>query len=174
MCSSDLAIAFELAEGINAMDRIFEWVPFRAPDNKILEGCFMLVFFVLLKARARPADDVRLYLPRAVRACRNGVKRVHLISRHVDGALISELFTHQGVGTMVTQDSIEQIREARIDDVGGILGLIQPLEEQGILVRRPRELIEMEIDRFTVLDHDRMIVGCAALDRKSTRLNSSH
>lgn len=107
--------------------------------------------------------DAALYLPFATRACRGGVKRVHLISRHVDGALLMELFTHSGIGTMVSQDPLEQIREATIEDVGGILQLIEPLEAEGTLVKRSRELLEMEIDRFTVLQHDDVIVGCAAL-----------
>ena len=109
------------------------------------------------------AGDVRLYLPRAVNACRAGVKRAHLVSRHADGALLLELFTRRGVGTMLTQDPLEKLRPARIDDIGGILRLLEPLEADGILVKRGRDLLEMEIDRFFVLKHDRVIVGCAAL-----------
>lgn len=108
-------------------------------------------------------EDVSLYLPCAVRACRKGVARAHLISRHVDGALLMELFTREGVGTMVTKDPVERLRQAAIDDVGGILQVIEPLEQEGILVRRSRERLEMEIDRFVVLDYDGMIIGCAAL-----------
>ena len=107
--------------------------------------------------------DVTLYLPRAVAACRAGVKRAHLISRHADGALLLELFTHRGVGTMLTQDPLEKLRPARIDDIGGILRLLEPLEADGTLVKRGRDLLEMELDRFFVLEHDRVIVGCAAL-----------
>ncbi|MBI2293891.1 MAG: amino-acid N-acetyltransferase [Betaproteobacteria bacterium] len=107
--------------------------------------------------------DVGLYLPHAVSACRAGVKRAHLISRRADGALLLELFTHRGVGTMVTQDTLEKLRPARIDDIGGIMRLIEPLEADGTLVKRNRDLLEMEIDRFFVLEHDRVIIGCAAL-----------
>jgi amino-acid N-acetyltransferase len=88
---------------------------------------------------------------------------VHLISRHVDGALLSELFTHTGIGTMLTPARLETLRPATIDDVGGILQLIRPLEEDGMLVRRSRERLEMEIERFIVLEHDGMLIGCAAL-----------
>lgn len=108
-------------------------------------------------------DDADFYLPCAVRACRNGVSRVHLISRHVDGALLQELFTHEGIGTMVAEDMLETLRPATINDVGGLLALIEPLESEGTLVRRSRELLEMEIDRFTVLEYDGLIIGCAAL-----------
>lgn len=107
--------------------------------------------------------DVGYYLPCAARACRKGVARAHLISRHVDGALLQELFTHEGIGSMVSEDPLETLRDATIDDVGAILALIAPLEADGILVRRSRELLEMEIDRFSVLEYDGLIIGCAAL-----------
>jgi amino-acid N-acetyltransferase len=108
-------------------------------------------------------QDARLYLRAAIKASRAAVRRVHLLSRHVDGALLLELFTHDGIGTMVTQDPLERLRQASIDDVGGILSLIEPLEADGTLVKRARELLEIEIDRFSVLEHDGMVVGCAAL-----------
>jgi amino-acid N-acetyltransferase len=117
-------------------------------------------------ARLREASltrDLQQHLPAAIRACRNRVQRVHLIDRGRDGALLLELFTREGVGTMVSQDPLEQLRPATIDDVGAVLRLIEPLEADGTLVKRSRELLEMEIARFMVLEHDRIIVGCAAL-----------
>ena len=117
----------------------------------------------LLARQGVLSGDVTLYLPRAVTACRAGVKRAHLISRHADGALLLELFTRRGVGTMVTQDPLEKLRPARIDDIGGILRLLEPLEAEGTLVKRGRDLLEMEVDRFFVLEHDRVVIGCAAL-----------
>lgn len=110
-----------------------------------------------------PEGDMRLYLPHAVQACRGGVARVHLVSAEVDGALLMELFTHDGVGTMVTRETVENLRPAGIADVGGILSLIEPLEQAGILVHRPRELLEREIERFFVDELDGRIVGCVAL-----------
>lgn len=107
--------------------------------------------------------DTALYLPCAIRACQQGVKRVHLISRHTTGALLLELFTHTGVGTMVSPDPMETLRDAKIDDIGGVLGLIEPLEADGTLVKRGRDLLEREIGRFIILEHDHMIVGCVAL-----------
>ena len=117
----------------------------------------------MLSRGAKLAADVRLYLPAAVRACNNGVKRAHLISRRLDGALLLELFTRDGVGTMVAATALAHIRNATIDDVGGILAIIEPLEEQGVLVRRSRERLESEIERFVVAEYDGHIVGCAAL-----------
>lgn len=114
------------------------------------------------KKRKEPAD-LDYYLPAAVQACKLGVKRAHLISRHRDGALLAELFTRDGVGTLITPTPLETIREATIDDVGGILNLIEPLEREGVLVRRSRELLEMEVSRFLVLESDGMVLGCVAL-----------
>ena len=107
--------------------------------------------------------DIRRYLPCAVRASRLGVGRVHLIGYNEDGTLLRELFSRDGVGTIITRESLEILRDARPDDISGLVALIQPLEEAGILVRRSRELLEREISRFSVVEHDGMIVGCAAL-----------
>ena len=109
------------------------------------------------------SEDINYYLPAAVRACEHGVARTHLISRHIDGAIIQELFTLNGIGTMVTELGLESMRQANIDDVGGILKLIEPLEAEGFLVRRGREHIEMEINHFYVMEHDGRTIGCAAL-----------
>lgn len=108
-------------------------------------------------------EDELFYLPAAVRACAGGVSRTHLISRHVDGAILQELFTHDGIGTMITEMPLETMRGAEIGDVGGILQLIEPLEAEGILVRRGRERLEMEISHFYVMEHDGITIGCAAL-----------
>ncbi|MBL8522486.1 MAG: amino-acid N-acetyltransferase [Betaproteobacteria bacterium] len=108
-------------------------------------------------------EDIRLFLPCAIRAVREGVKRAHLISRHVDGALLMELFTHHGIGTMVVLDSPDQIRDARVGDIDGILAIIDPLVERGILVPRDRDALEKEIDRYVVLAQENEIIGCAAL-----------
>lgn len=113
--------------------------------------------------RELPEGDFKLYLPHAIRACRHGVGRVHLISADVDGALLAELFTHEGVGCMLTRETVENLRPATIADVGGILALIEPLEAAGILVHRPRELLEREIERFFVAELDGRIIGCVAL-----------
>jgi len=96
-------------------------------------------------------------------ACKRGVPRAHIISSQEDGTLLKELFTRDGTGTMVYSDNYEAIRPARLEDVVGILNLISPLEQKGILVKRSRELLENEIDYFTVMEKDDLIIGCAAL-----------
>jgi amino-acid N-acetyltransferase len=108
-------------------------------------------------------EDIYFYLQSAVKAAEQGVARTHLISRFVDGAIIQELFTISGIGTMVTELPLETMRQATIDDVGSILKLIEPLENDGVLVRRGRERIEMEIQHFYVMEHDGRVIGCAAL-----------
>jgi amino-acid N-acetyltransferase len=103
------------------------------------------------------------HLDYAVHACKNGVQRVHFISQQINGAVLLELFTRDGIGTLISSDSYENIRQATIDDVGGILELIKPLEDSGILVRRSREKLEIEINHFIVQERDGMIIACAAL-----------
>lgn len=108
------------------------------------------------------SSEVR-FLRAASKVCRYGVRRSHLVSYLVDGSLLQELFSRDGIGTQVAMEHSEQIRSASINDIGGILELIRPLEEQGILVKRSREQLEMEIDKFTIIERDNMTIGCAAL-----------
>jgi len=102
-------------------------------------------------------------LDAAAQACRAGVARSHLVSYSEDGALLTELFTRDGGGTLVSQEQFESLREATIEDVGGLMDLISPLEEQGILVRRSREVLEREIEQFSIVERDGLIIACAAL-----------
>lgn len=108
-------------------------------------------------------EDLHYYLPGAIRAVRKGVGRVHLIDHDKDGGLLLEFFTHAGVGTVVTRDPLFRMREATVEDIGALVALIQPLEADGSLVRRGRELLEQEVERFTLVEHDGVLVGCAAL-----------
>lgn len=117
----------------------------------------------LLRDHPAQSEDVRIYLPCAARACRNGVARTHLISRHLDGALLQELFTREGVGTMVRPDIPDVLRAATAADIPGLISLIEPLEADGILVRRDRELLRKEIGRFWVLEYQQQIIGSVAL-----------
>lgn len=102
-------------------------------------------------------------LDAAAEACRGGVGRSHIVSYVEDGALLTELFTRDGGGTLVAQEQFELVREAAIEDVGGLMDLITPLEEQGILVRRSREVLEREIEQFSVVEREGLIIACAAL-----------
>lgn len=142
-----------LSEGTDVMDDGGELIPQLAPSD---------VEHLLAAEHDLPADVVR-HLEYALRACRTGVRRTHLLRRALDGALLLELFTRDGVGTLISTDVYEGMRQATIDDVGGILELIRPLEADGTLVRRSRELLEMEIHHFSLLERDGAIIGCAAL-----------
>ena len=115
-----------------------------------------------LPAPSLPSDTA-FYLRHCVAACEGGVERSHILPFATDGALLLEVFTHDGVGTMVVDEKLESLREATSDDVGGILQLIEPFERDGTLVRRGRTEIERDIDTYTVIEHDGIIFGCAAL-----------
>ena len=117
----------------------------------------------LLAGNHKLNEDAANSLASAISACRHDVPRTHIISRQVDGALLLELFSRDGCGSLVMQDQFEDTRQATLNDIGGILELIAPMEKDEILVRRSRERLEMEIDHFTVVERDGMIVACAAL-----------
>lgn len=120
----------------------------------------------LLKKRVKQSPEVSRVLPGALRALRAPQRcagRVHFLDRRRDGAMLMEFFTRDGIGTVLTRVPLERVRDAGIDDVAAILALIAPLEADGTLVKRGRERIEMEIERFSVLELDGVIVGCAAL-----------
>ena len=106
---------------------------------------------------------IALPLKAAVQSCQAGVKRVHLVDRTIDGALLLELFSRDGIGTLISSTPFETLRQATLNDIGGILELIKPLEQQGKLAKRSREKIEMEIADYSVLDIDGLIIGCIAL-----------
>ena len=107
--------------------------------------------------------DAAFYLQHCVKACEGGVERSHILPFSVDGAILQEVFTHDGIGTMVVDEKLESLREATSDDVGGILTMIEPFERDGTLVKRSRTEIERDVGNYTVIEHDGIIFGCAAL-----------
>jgi amino-acid N-acetyltransferase len=119
----------------------------------------------LLASLPTPTEptDIGFYLQHCVKACEEGVERSHILPFAVDGALLLEVYVHDGIGTMVIDEKLEELREATSDDVGGILQLIEPFEKDGTLVKRDRTEIERDIDHYTIIDHDGVIFACAAL-----------
>ena len=117
----------------------------------------------ILNSRRKLPEQMARHLISAIHACRQGVPRTHILSSLQRGSLLQELFTRDGIGTMISADHYDEIRAATIEDIGGIIELIQPLEEEGILVTRSRELLEIEIDHFTVMERDGTIIGVIAL-----------
>lgn len=115
-----------------------------------------------LPAPEKP-DDVGFYLRHCVTACEHGVERSHILPYAVDGALLLEVYVHDGIGTMVVDEKLESLREATHDDVGGILQLIEPFEKDGTLVKRSRTEIERDIANYSIVEHDGVIFACAAL-----------
>ncbi len=110
----------------------------------------------------QPTDSA-FYLQHCVKACKAGVERSHIIPFAVDGALLLEVYVHDGIGTMVVDEKLESLREAQPDDVGGILQLIEPFEKDGTLVKRDRTEIERDIANYSIVEHDGVIFACAAL-----------
>ena len=118
---------------------------------------------LLLQKQPSMPDSLALPLKAAIQSCQSGVNRVHLIDRSIDGVLLLELFSHDGIGTLISSTPFEALRPAKLNDIGGILELIKPLEQQGKLAKRSREKIEMEISDYIVLERDGLIIGCLAL-----------
>jgi amino-acid N-acetyltransferase len=112
---------------------------------------------------ANQPSDTAFYLQHCVKACKGGVERSHIIPFAVDGSILLEVYVHDGIGTMVVDEKLESLREATVDDVGGILQLIEPFEKDGTLVKRSRTEIERDVGTYTVIEHDGVIFACAAL-----------
>jgi amino-acid N-acetyltransferase len=161
--AEDLATATALALRADKLLILSEGPPLRDPTGRPIRELHPGdAARRLTESPDLPEETVR-HLRQALRACQGGVRRVHLLDRRTDGALLLELFTRDGDGALITGDLYEGLRPATIDDVGGILELLQPLEADGTLVRRSRERLEMEIERFSLLERDGAIIGCVAL-----------
>ena len=134
-------------------------------DNPIDTELPLAVAKQLLASAPSPTQptDLAFYLQHCVKACEEGVERSHILPFSVDGALLLEIYVHDGIGTMVVDEKLEELREATADDVGGILQLIEPFENDGTLVKRNRTEIERDVDHYTIIDHDGVIFACAAL-----------
>lgn len=135
-------------------------------DNKVIAELLPSEAQVCLEKHQKDGNlmtGTAIYLRAAMRACKAGVSRSHLVSYQKDGALLQELFSRDGIGTQIVMESAEQLRQATIDDIGGIMDLIRPLEQQGLLVKRSREQLELEVHKFTIVLRDGLVIGCAAL-----------
>lgn len=154
-------IAVNTAAALKAEKLIFigEDIALKQSNNELLRECDSEMLTQLLAEDA--ADNA--YLSSAKLALEKSVKRIHLLNAHQQGALIQELFTRDGSGTLITQTPFEQIRPAKIADISAIIALIKPLEQKGILVKRAREQLESEINNFFVMTRDQVVIGCAAL-----------
>ncbi len=109
------------------------------------------------------SDELALSVSACIQAIDAGVQRAHLMSYAKDGALLQELFSVDGSGTLIQKKDFEFLREATHSDVPAIIDIIRPLEKSGALVRRERDLLEEEIEYFTVIEREKLIVALAAL-----------
>ncbi|MEM7206969.1 MAG: amino-acid N-acetyltransferase [Pseudomonadota bacterium] len=124
----------------------------------------------IVGGRRKVSERTQTCLQNAARACRHGVPRTHLLGFNEDGALLSELFTRDGCGTMVATDNYDTVRLANSNDVAGIYQLIEPLQANGTLVARSSEQLERDLDHFSVMERDGMIIACSALYSYSNRI----
>ena len=176
LSAEDVATAASIALKADKLVFLTEDKPLRDNRKHIIRELTLAKASELLDkdTKTRLPHQTQRVLRCAVRVCSSGVRRVHVVSRLIDGALLQELFTRDGIGTLISADLYEGTRQANIEDVAGILDLISPLEEEGILVRRSREKLEMEINHFIVVERDGMIIGCAAyypyMDAKTAEL----
>ncbi len=163
LSAADVGSAIATAVGADKLIYLVNGKGVTDSRNRLLTSLLPADVDALLKRRASLPEELTQQLRSAATACRGGVKRSHLVSRQLDGGLLRELFTRDGAGTLVSAQPYETMRTAKAADVVGILELLAPLEDQGVLVRRPREVLETEIEQFTVVERDGMVIGCAAL-----------
>ena len=162
LLAEDVALQTAVALGADKLIFLGEDDGIISRDGRLLREMIPNEVDRLLRDR-NDQEEITHFLRCAAAACREGVHRTHIISYAKDGALIEELFTRDGSGTLVSHDPYEEIRRATVNDVIGLLELLRPLEEQGILIRRTQERLEQEIEYYSVIERDGTILGCAAL-----------
>ena len=135
-----------------------------AEDNPIDTELPLDVAEKLLSAlpAAQTPQDTAFYLQHCVKACKSGVERSHILPFAVDGSLLLEVYVHDGIGTMVVDEKLESLREASVEDIGGILQLIEPLEKDGTLVKRSRTEIERDIAQYTAVSYTHLTLPTKA------------
>ena len=152
-------VSSAVAIGLSAEKLIFisdeKSIPYKIKNTPIEISCKTAKEILVAKSD--------LVISNSIKSCEGGVKRAHLIPFQRDGAILMELFTHSGIGAMIVQENLKSLRPAELDDIGAIITLIQPFEEDGTLRFRNRNLIEQQINNFTVIEHDGVISGCANL-----------
>ncbi|MGE0789490.1 MAG: amino-acid N-acetyltransferase [Sandaracinaceae bacterium] len=162
--SHDVAQRVAIAIGADKLIALVEGRGVVDPRRRLIQQLTPAEADALVSQKHLQGTDVRLHLKAAAAAVRGGVRRAHLVDRRRDGALIEELFTRDGSGTLVSAEAYEDMRPAKLSDVGPLAALLRPLEDEGILIRRGRARLEVELDRFVVLERDGMIIGCTALE----------
>ncbi|MCH1488647.1 MAG: amino-acid N-acetyltransferase, partial [Pseudomonadales bacterium] len=154
-------VASELAVALGAEKLIIFCEPgaLLYQENALLRELSLAQAEQLLdQAHATPS-----YLKAAIHAVKHRVPRAHLLNFNNDGALLEELFTVDGAGTLISQRNFESVRLATEADIPAILDIIEPLETNGVLVKRNREKLTAEINHFTLIEREGLLVALAAL-----------
>ena len=163
LSSADIARAAAIALSADKLIFLIENQGVSDADGQLVSNLLPGDVDALLAHERRQPEDLAQALRAGADACRSGIRRVHVVSRHTDGALLRELFTRDGVGTLISDRPYEELRPARIDDIPGIRELLRSIEQSGALVPRPQEHLETSIDRFQVTERDGTVISCAAL-----------
>jgi len=163
LSAADIARAAAIALKADKLIFIIEDQGVTDAEGRLVSNLLPADIDELLELKRKRPEDLDQALRAGADACRSGIRRVHLVSRHTDGALLRELFTRDGVGTLISDRPFEELRPARIDDIPGIRELLGSIETSGALVPRPQEHLETSIDRFQVTERDGTIISCAAL-----------
>ena len=108
-------------------------------------------------------QSFKKFVKASINAVNAGVPRVHLMSYEHDGALLQELYTIDGIGTLILKNDFERIREANKNDISSISEMISPLENEGILVKRNHENLLNELSFFSVVERENIITAVGAL-----------
>jgi amino-acid N-acetyltransferase len=157
------AVALDVARALHAVKLIY----ITTSDGLLVDGTLarQLAVGELAEALQRGAVDAgqTSKARHAVAACRAGVARVHVINGHVDDGLLAEVFSNEGIGTLVYANEYQQIRRARRRDVRSIEQLIRSSIESEELAPRTRESIAEELDDFYIFEVDRHPIACVAL-----------
>jgi len=158
-------IALEVAEAMQAMKVLF----LSANEGVLVNGEIVGQLSMaeaeefVKKKRGVIAPSLISKLEHGARACRLGVARVHLLDGRHDEALLSEVFSHEGIGTMIYSNEYQQIRRVFKKDVRAIMTLIRQSVHNEELVKRTRADILAHLEDYWVLELDRNLIGCVAV-----------
>jgi amino-acid N-acetyltransferase len=158
-------VALEVAEALKAAKLIFltDHAAFMKPEKEVSQISVSEAEDFYKKHKSEIPEHSLSKFEHSIRACRNGVSRVHIIDGRIDEALLTEIFSNEGIGTMIYANEYQAVRRAMKKDVRAIRNLIRESVEQEELVRRTRQDIVSHIGDYYVFQIDANIVGCVAL-----------
>lgn len=158
-------VALEVAEALKASKLIFvtNRNGFARNGQKASQISVTEAEEFFKKHKGDMAENMASKFEHSIRACRNGVNRVHVIDGRIDEALLTEIFSNEGIGTMIYANEYQAVRRALKKDVRAIRNLIRESVEQEEIVKRSRMDIVSQLSDYYVFQIDGNIVGCVAL-----------